>query len=264
MIKDQATPVIDLAHISNKLGGQWVHQDLSLQVSSGEIIAIIGASGCGKTTLLQTILLLRQATSGTVKVFGSDLYACDERALDGIRRRWGVMFQTGALFSSKTVLENILFPLEEYVLLEKSVAISIAQAKLALVGLAPEVAYQIPSELSGGMIKRVALARALAADAELIFLDEPTAGLDPQSASELDVLVKNLSRALGITVVMVTHDLDTLWTITDRVVFLGEGSVIAALPMKDLVHYNHPLVREYFSSARATIRMESKDSKDAT
>lgn len=250
--------VIELRNIRNRLGQRWVHDNLDLTIRRGEIIALIGASGCGKTTLLKTILMLRKATSGSLKLFGTDVASASNSDLERIRSKWGVMFQTGALFSSMTVLENILYPLTSAVKLKKDVLCSIARIKLELVGLHQDVADKFPSELSGGMVKRVAMARAIALDPELIFLDEPTAGLDPESASELDSLVLQLKSLFGLTVVMVTHDLDSLFTVPDRVVFLGEGKVIAAEPMRSLCNIKHPLIEQYFSDERARARINAE------
>ena len=249
--------VIELDGIRNRLGGQWVHDGLDLTVRQREIIAIIGASGCGKTTLLKTILMLRNATAGNVSLFGINVYSATAVELHRIRARWGVMFQSGALFSSMTVLENIAYPIRGFVKVADDMLSNLARIKLELVGLSQSIAEKYPSELSGGMIKRVAMARAIALDPELVFLDEPTAGLDPESASELDQLVMQLRDLLGLTVVMVTHDLDTLWTVPDRVVFMGEGKVIVALPMQELCRYEHPLVQQYFSDNRAHLRMNA-------
>ena len=253
-----ASNVLELRGISNFLGGRWVHEDLDLDVRRGELIAIIGASGCGKTTLLRTILMLQKPERGDLRLFGVDMLEATPKQLALIRQRWGVMFQTGALFSSLSVIENIIFPLKVMKKLSAEMMSDLARVKIALVGLEQSVAEQYPAELSGGMIKRVAIARALALDPELVFLDEPTAGLDPRSASELDELVLNLRNSLGLTGMMITHDLDTLWRVPDRVVFLGEGQVLAAEPMQELVKNKHPLIQDYFSSARAKQRMVSE------
>lgn len=250
--------VIELRNIRNRLGGRWVHDNLDLTIRRGEIIALIGASGCGKTTLLKTILMLRKATSGSLKLFGTDVASASNSDLELIRSKWGVMFQSGALFSSMTVLENIMYPLISAVRLKRDVLCSIARIKLELVGLHQDVADKFPSELSGGMVKRVAMARAIALDPELIFLDEPTAGLDPESASDLDSLILQLRSLFGLTVVMVTHDLDSLFTVPDRVVFLGEGKVIAAEPMRSLCDIKHPLIEQYFADERAKARINAE------
>lgn len=242
--------IIEITGLKNYLGGRWVHDGLDLTVKQGEIIGIIGASGCGKTTLLRTILMLRQATAGEVRVFDIDVANCSEQESMAVRKRWGVMFQSGALFSALTLLENVMFPMKEFTQLSKKMEAEIGLLKIALAGLELEAAYKYPAELSGGMRKRAALARAIAMDPELLFLDEPTAGLDPKSAGELDDLVLELRENLGLTFVMVTHDLDTLWRVPDRVVFMGEGKVLAAEPMATLVQHSHPVIQAYFSGPR--------------
>ncbi len=241
---------VDIRQLTTMLGGAVIHRDLDLTVQQGEIIAIIGASGCGKTTLIRTILMLLRPASGSIHVFEKDVLHSKEAQANVIRRCWGVMFQSGALFSSMTVLENIMFPMMELVKLPQPLMYQLALFKLNLVGLSKEAAWKYPSELSGGMCKRVALARALALDPQLVFLDEPTAGLDPQSADAFDDLVLQLHRLLGITLVMITHDLDTLWRVPHRVIFLGEGKVLAACPMSELVKHSHPLIQRYFSGPR--------------
>ena len=251
--------IIELRGIRNYLGGQWVHDGLNCTIQQKEIVAIIGPSGCGKTTLLNTILLLRMATEGELRLFGNNPYSCSLSKLMNIRSRWGVMFQSGALFSSMTILENIMYPINAFTRISSNMLSHLARVKLELVGLGQSVAEKYPSELSGGMIKRAAMARCIALDPELIFLDEPTAGLDPESASDLDQLVLQLRETLGLTVVMVTHDLDSLWTVPDRVVFLGEGKVLAALPMDELSQFDHPLVRKYFSVPRSRLRMQVRE-----
>jgi phospholipid/cholesterol/gamma-HCH transport system ATP-binding protein len=251
-------PVIELIELKNYLGDRWVHNGLNLSINRKEIISIIGPSGCGKTTLLRSILMLRRQTAGTIRVFGVDTVNCTFTEALQLRRRWGVMFQSGALFSSLTVLENVMFPLQEFTSLSFSMRKELAMLKIILAGLEAEAASKYPAELSGGMSKRAALARSIALDAELLFLDEPTAGLDPKSAGELDELVLHLRKTLGLTVVIVTHDLDTLWRVSDRVVFMGEGKILAAEPMEQLMHNNHPLIQQYFSTPRARIPRNQK------
>lgn len=246
-----ALPLIEIKGLKNFMGGRWVHNDLNLSIRKGEIIAIIGGSGCGKTTLLRTLLMLLKPAAGSIKIFGTDILSCtDEEALQ-IRKRWGVLFQNNALFSSLTLLENVLFPLQEYTRFPMDLQKDVAMIKITQTGLESEAAYKYPAELSGGMQKRGALARAIVLDPELLFLDEPTAGLDPSSASDLDQLVLQLRHIFGFTIVIVTHDLDTLWTVPDRVMFLGEGKVLAAMSMAELVKQKHPLIHAYFSGERA-------------
>src|SRR5665648_128325 len=225
--------VIALEDLTTVLDGQTILKELTLQVQRGEILAIVGGSGSGKTTLLRTILMLQPA-KGSIKIFGTELLNGNETEHEKIRHRWGVMFQHSALFSSLTVLENIAFPLNEYTELAPRVIANIAKIKLGMVGLSLEAAHKYPAELSGGMQRRVALARAIATDPELLLLDEPTTGLDPQASSGLDQLIINLRKSLGLTVLMVTHDLETIWRTTDRVAFLGEGKVLETGVIGDL------------------------------
>ncbi len=246
--------ILEIEALKNHLGDHWVHNDLNLSVKRGEIIAIIGGSGCGKTTLMRTILMLRAQTAGTIKVFGMDTAKASHREKQMIRRRWGVMFQHGALFSSLSLLDNIIFPLQQFTALGLDLQKQTAMLKIIMSGLEPEAARKYPAELSGGMLKRASMARAIVLDPELVFLDEPTAGLDPKSAGELDHLVLQLRDNLGITFVMITHDLDTLWKVPDRVVFLGDGQVLAALPMAEMVKQTHPLIQKYFSGERSKVR----------
>lgn len=262
--KTSASPLIEISHLTNQLGGKVIHENLNLTIDAGEIVAIIGGSGCGKTTLLRTILMLLRPVKGTIKVFNTDVIKCTPKQALAVQKRWGVLFQNNALFSSLTLLENVLYPLEEYTKLPKEMQRDIALLKILLVGLEADAANKYPGELSGGMQKRGALARAIALDAELLFFDEPTTGLDPNSASDLDQLILQLRDTLGITIVIVTHDIDTLWTVPDRVIFLGEKKVLAAAPLEELIKIDHPLIREYFSSPRAqmTGRNTSKTRAD--
>jgi len=249
---EERDPIINISGLKNCFGDQVVHENLDLSIYPNEIVAIIGESGCGKTTLLRSILLLQKPSAGEIEVFGTNvLNTGSKKALTAIQNRWGMMFQSGALFSSLTVLENIMFPVDERAKFYQAFEKEIALVKLLLVGLPLSAASKYPSELSGGMIKRVALARALVLDPELLFLDEPSAGLDPAGAAALDELLLTLRDQLSITMLMVTHDLDTLWRVPDRVVFLGERRVLAALPMKELVKHPHPSIQAYFANIRA-------------
>lgn len=248
-------PLIHISQLHNYLGGQWVHKDLNLKIYPREIVAVIGPSGCGKTTLLRSILMLQPLTGGCIQIFNQDIASCTDQQSFDIRRRWGVMFQSSALFSSLCALENVLFPLQEMRSIQPSLQKEVALLKLMLVGLELEVATKYPAELSGGMKKRVALARAIALDPELVFLDEPTSGLDAKGADQMDHLILKLRDSLGITFFMITHDLDTLWRVPDRIIFLGEGCVLAAMPMAELVKQPHPLIRDYFDNARAYSRV---------
>lgn len=249
--------IIEINHLRNFLGGNWVHNDLSLRVYRGEIYAIVGGSGSGKTTLLRSILMLQKPVSGQIKVFDVDLLKARGRERIKLQWRWGVLFQQGALFSSLTVLENVLFPLKEFTKLSPQLMKELAMMKIALTGLPEDAAYKLPGELSGGMRKRAALSRAIALDPELLFLDEPTSGLDPKGAEAFDDLILGLKKALNLTIVMVSHDLDSLWDIADRVAFLGEGKVLAEAPMQELVKNTNPIIQNYFKGKRGELRIKA-------
>jgi phospholipid/cholesterol/gamma-HCH transport system ATP-binding protein len=240
------TNIIEVSHLQNRFDDQVVHEDVSFTVPRGEIHAIIGASGSGKTTVLRSILMLQRPTSGTVKVFDVDVWQCDVQTAQRIRCSWGMMFQSGALFSSLTVLQNITFPMNEFTHLSKSQQRELALLKIHMVGLPPEAANKYPSELSGGMRKRAAAARAIALDPQLLFFDEPTSGLDPNSSEGFAQLITELRDALGLTIVIVTHDLSLLERVTDKVVFLGEGKVLAHCPLAQLKQNPHPDIQQYF------------------
>ncbi|MDD4928282.1 MAG: ATP-binding cassette domain-containing protein [Gallionella sp.] len=245
-----APPVIDIRNLHTRFGLNVVHDNVSLSVNPGEIFALVGGSGCGKSTLLRTILLLQQPVSGSIRVFGQEVLGLtDEQALP-LRRRFGVMFERGALFSALTVAQNVGMVLREHTQLNTSLIDEIARLKIALTGLPADAGEKYPSELSGGMRKRAALARAIALDPELLFLDEPTAGLDPLSAVGIDDLVINLRDALGLTIMMVTHDLDLLWRVADRVAVLGEGHILGIGTMEELSDMEHPIIRDYFYGPR--------------
>jgi phospholipid/cholesterol/gamma-HCH transport system ATP-binding protein len=248
--------VIRVTGLKNYLSSTWVHEDVSFEIYKGEIVAIIGASGCGKTTLLRSLLLLQKPEAGEIMLLGEDLLNMGEEAMSKLRRRWGMMFQSAALFSSLSVLENVMFPLDENLSLSQSQKHDLAQLKLRMCGLDPSIGGRAPSDLSGGMQKRVALARAIALDPELLFLDEPSAGLDPESASSLDEHLMHLRDTMGLTQVLVTHDLDTLWKVPDRVLFLGEGRVLALSPIRELVKNPHPMIQSYFANNRSARFME--------
>lgn len=252
MITNNKT-IIEINHLKMFIGGAWVHKDINLTVFRGEVLGIVGGSGCGKSLLLRQILALQKPTGGEIKLFGQDLQTISQEKLDRLRRRLGVLFQQNALFSSLTVLENVSFPLKEYTNLKEKSIKELAMIKILAVGLPPDAANKYPAELSGGMKKRAALARAIALDPELLFLDEPTAGLDPHAASALDELVLNLQSSLGLTIVMVTHDLDSLWRTSDWVAFLGEGQVLCVVPMAELVKSENRLIQEYFKGPRGRL-----------
>ncbi|RUR10570.1 ABC transporter ATP-binding protein [Legionella sp. km772] len=240
-------PIIEIEGMKNCLGGQWVHTDVNLCVEKGEILAIIGGSGSGKTTILRSILMLLQPTAGRVKVFGEDIYKLNAQQALKIRRRWGMLFQHSALFSAMTVLENIMFPMREFTQLDNELMRELALLKISLVGLPIEAAGKLPSELSGGMQRRAAAARAIAMDPELLFLDEPTTGLDPRGARLFDELVVFLRDTLKLTIVMISHDLESLKNTTDRVAFVGEGKILALEPINELMQNKNPLIADYFS-----------------
>lgn len=244
-------PVIEVRGLATRFGSLVLHEALDLAVERGEVMALVGGSGSGKTTLLREIIMLHRPSAGAIHLLGEDVVGIGEAAAQRLRRRFGVLFQMGALFSSLTVLENVMVPLREHTDLPPGQIAEVAALKMALAGLPAHAADKLPRQLSGGMIKRASLARALALDPELLFLDEPTAGLDPISAGALDELMLQLRESLGLTVVMVTHDLDSLWRTTDRVAFLGERRVVGFAPMAELVRDPHPLIRDYFDSPRA-------------
>lgn len=240
-------PLIEIKGIKNFLGGQWVHEGIDLTIYRGEVLAIVGGSGCGKTTLLRSILMLQKPTAGSIHLFGTDVTCCDEEAAASVRKRWGMLFQQGALFSALTVAENIMFPLKEFTELPHDFLRELAMLKIAFVGLPASVADKYPAQLSGGMQKRAAAARAIALDPELLFLDEPTSGLDPRSAHDFDQLVLFLREQLGLTIVLVSHDKASIKRVSDRVAFLGEGRLLSASPWTEMIKHEHPMIVDYFS-----------------
>lgn len=254
----QSENIITVRGLRNQFGEQVVHDGLDLDVRRGEIIGIVGGSGTGKSVLLRSIVGLNKPTAGSITVFGDDLTHLPPEARRGIEQRWGVLFQDGALFSSLTVAQNIQVPLREHLHLPQALMDEIAALKIALVGLDASAGPKLPSELSGGMRKRAGLARALALDPEIVFLDEPTAGLDPIGASAFDSLILDLSRTLGLTVFMVTHDLDSLYAICDRVAVLAEKRVLAVGTIEDMVRVDHPWVQDYFTGPRARAALGAK------
>jgi phospholipid/cholesterol/gamma-HCH transport system ATP-binding protein len=243
--------VIRVRDLTVAFDGVSVLERLSLDVMRGEILGFVGASGAGKSVLMRTIIGLVPKRAGLIEVDGVDLGAASLRALRAIERRWGILFQQGALFSSLTVRQNVQFPIREHLRLSGRLIDEIARAKLEMVGLPPDVGDKYPAALSGGMTKRVALARALALDPDIVFLDEPTSGLDPIGAGEFDELIRTLQRTLGLTVFMVTHDLDSLHTVCDRIAVLAEGRVITAGPIPTMLASEHPWVKSYFRGKRS-------------
>ncbi|WP_177479899.1 MULTISPECIES: ABC transporter ATP-binding protein [unclassified Pseudomonas] len=242
--------IIEVRHLVNRFGTQTVHQDLALDLYRGEVLGVVGGSGTGKSVLLRSILGLRQANAGTVRVFGEELLSLSPERRSRLERRFGVLYQRGALFSSLTVTENIALPLIEHAGLSRASAERLAQVKLALVGLPRTAGDKYPTELSGGMIKRAALGRALALEPDILFLDEPTAGLDPIGAAAFDQLILTLRDALGLSVFLVTHDLDTLYTICDRVAVLAEKRVLVADRLDVVAATDNPWIHDYFHGPR--------------
>jgi phospholipid/cholesterol/gamma-HCH transport system ATP-binding protein len=238
-------------------GHQTVLDHLSLDVYRGEIIGLVGASGGGKSVLLRTIIGLLPKRHGSIEVLSTDVDPSGKGDIRTIGKRWGILFQQGALFSSLTVLQNIQFPMREHLDISQTLMDEVALAKLEMVGLHGKDADKFPSELSGGMTKRVALARSLALDPEIVFLDEPTSGLDPIAAGEFDSLIKTLQQTLGLTVFMVTHDLDSLYTVCNRVAALAAGKIVAIGPMSEVLTSPHPWVQAYFRGARGLKRSQS-------
>lgn len=240
--------LVETRAVETRLGGQYIHRGVSLSVRRGEIAALIGGSGTGKSVLLRVLCGLLRPTAGEALLFGGNVWAVDSDALNAMRRRYGMLFQDGALFSSLTVEQNVATPLIEHTRLPRSDCLQLARLKLAMVGLPPDAACKMPDELSGGMRKRVALARALALDPELLFLDEPTSGLDPVSARAFDRLLRTLCDNLGLTVLLVTHDLDTLLSIADRIIVLAQGKVLGSGTLDQIRALDDPWLHAYFSS----------------
>jgi len=243
-------PLIKVRGLLSQFGDRTIHENLDLDVNRGEVLGVVGGSGTGKTVLLNSIIGLKTPEGGSVEIFGHDIADQSSQQAAELERRTGVLFQQGALFSSLSVLDNVASPLVEHTRLSKSVIRELAEMKIAMVGLKPEAAHLKPAELSGGMRKRVGLARALALDPELLFLDEPTAGLDPIGAAAFDDLIRQLSDDLGLTVFMITHDLDSLYAITDQVAVLADKHVVAKAPVRELEKSDHPWIKEYFLGPR--------------
>jgi len=240
---------VHVRDVVTRFGAQVVHAGVSFDVRPGEVVALIGGSGSGKSVLLREIIGLAPPTSGRIELLGTSIWDCREDELNAVRRRFGMLFQDGALFSSLTVAENVAVPFREHTTLAMDVIAPLVGAKIALVGLPAEAGAKMPSQLSGGMRKRVALARALALEPEILFLDEPTSGLDPVGAREFHGLLRVLADGLGLTVLVVTHDVDLLTSIVDRAVVLGAGKVIADGPVHRVRAVDHPWLRQYFAEA---------------
>jgi len=255
--------VIEVRGLRSQFGKHVVHDALDLEVHRGEIQGIVGGSGSGKSVLMNTILGLKNPDAGEVYIEGRSTVKMRRSDRERLEKRWGVLFQGGALFSSLTVAENVMAPLREHVKMPNSLMEEIAGLKIGLSGLPENAATKFPSELSGGMKKRAALARALALDPDLLFLDEPTAGLDPIGASQFDTLIKELSDTLGLTVIMITHDLDSLHAICDRVAVIAEKKVVANAPLDELARHPHPWIQEYFGGprGRAVLRTTPEEAR---
>lgn len=255
MTDGQKTPdreaVIEVRDLENRFGEHVVHQHLDLDVWRGEVLGIVGGSGTGKSVLLRSIVGLQKPSAGEIRVLGTDVIHGSEEDRTAVEQRWGVAFQDGALFSSLTVLENVMAPMREHLSISTGLMRDLAELKISLVGLPKDSCGKLPSELSGGMRKRAALARALALDPEIVFLDEPTAGLDPIGAAAYDTLIGELQRSLGLTVFMVTHDLDSLYAICDRIAVLSDKRVLVEGPLEIMTSVDNPWVQEYFTGPRA-------------
>jgi phospholipid/cholesterol/gamma-HCH transport system ATP-binding protein len=249
--------VIEMQQVSTRFGSHVVHDKLDLTVRRGEILGLAGGSGSGKSVLLREMILLQRPSSGCVRIFGQETAALDPEALQAMRLRWGVMFQRGGLFSALTVRENVGLPLREHSTLDHELIDQIAEWKLALTGLPADAGLKMPGELSGGMLKRAALARALALNPELLFLDEPTSGLDPASSAGVNELILKTRELYHPTVVIVSHDIEMLWQVCDRVAVLGEGRVMALGTMDELSQDERPTVRAYFTDRRGAPKTAS-------
>ncbi|WP_312439712.1 ATP-binding cassette domain-containing protein [Janthinobacterium sp.] len=257
------TPVVEITNLWTKFGRTVVHQDLNLEIERGEILSIVGGSGTGKTVLLRQMLGLEHPSRGCVKVFGEDINKADRDHLQQLRNHWGMLFQQGALYSALTVFDNVAQPMRELRVLPEELIRDAVLLKMNMVGLGPEHAMKMPSDLSGGMIKRVALARALALEPKLLFLDEPTAGLDPDLSESFVTLIQSLHRELGLTVVMVTHDLDTLFALSTRIAVLAEKHVIALGTTREVIEVDHPFIKQFFLGDRGKRALAVLDEKQA-
>ena len=247
---DETAPPIQVVDLVSRFGDNVIHDGVNLKVRRGEVLGVVGGSGAGKSVLLNTVIGLKTPDGGRVQLFGQDIERASRRKWKAIERRWGIMFQQGALFSNLNVRQNVAAPLFEHTKLSRAEIWELADLKIVMSGLPTSAALLKPSELSGGMRKRAGLARALALDPELLFLDEPTAGLDPIGAAAFDELIRDLSDSLDLTVFMITHDLDSLYAITDRVAVLADKKVVAVAPVEELEKSDHPWIKEYFLGPR--------------
>lgn len=264
MVEDTAPPIVQVRGLVNRFGSHVVHDNLDLDIRKGEILGVVGGSGTGKSVLLRSIVGLQPPAAGSIHMFGQDLLAMPSQSRSHVERRFGVMFQSGALFSSLTVIENVALPLMEQAGLSRPQAEALAHSKIGLAGLPDAAGSQYPSSLSGGMVKRAALARALALDPDILFLDEPTAGLDPIGAGAFDDLIKTLRDALGLTVFLVTHDLDTLYATCDRVAVLSRKKVLAADTLDRVAALDDPWIQEYFHGPRGRAAQDAALSSRST
>jgi phospholipid/cholesterol/gamma-HCH transport system ATP-binding protein len=250
--------VIRVRGLTTRFGAQTVHEGLDLDIKRGEILGVIGPSGCGKSVLLREIVALDKPTAGTIEVFGENVWALDPETRIALGRRWGVMFQEGALFSTLSLRENVALPMREHSNLTRDLIAELSALRLSMAGLGADSYDKRPAQISGGMRKRAALARAIALDPELLFLDEPTAGLDPVSAGNFDKLIVDLRDAMGLTVFLVTHDLDTLYTVCDRVAVLLGGKVAALGPVTEVAHNATGWIDDYFNGPRGRAALEAR------
>jgi phospholipid/cholesterol/gamma-HCH transport system ATP-binding protein len=260
---DGSEPVVEITNLQTRFGKTVIHNNLNLTIEDGEIMSIVGGSGTGKTVLLRQMLGLERPSQGCVKVFGEDISAASPEQLQNMRNHWGMLFQQGALYSALTVFDNIAFPMRELRALPEDVIRDAVLLKMDMVGLGPEHANKMPSDLSGGMIKRAALARALALEPRLLFLDEPTAGLDPDLSDAFVALIQTLHRELKLTVVMVTHDLDTLFALSSRIAVLAEKHVLAVGPACDVLRVEHPFIKHFFLGPRGQRALEVLEERQA-
>ena len=257
-VLDLEAPPIEVRGLVSRFGDNLVHDKLDLVIPRGQVVGVVGGSGAGKTVLLNTIIGLREPEAGSIKIFGRDIRYARRRVWTAIERRWGILFQRGALWSNLTVRENVAAPMYEHTTMGKDEIDQLADLKIALTGLPPGAGALKPAELSGGMTKRAALARALALDPELLFLDEPTSGLDPISAAGFDDLIHDLSKSLRLTVFMITHDLDSLYKITDQIAVIADKKVVAMGPVRELESSDHPWIKSYFHGERGRTAAEMK------